>query len=193
MSEKKTPTDLQALWEELTQPEDIKRKRLRQRRFEERAQQYAAPPETDITYAEDDIYKVLVFQLGDERYGVSVDIVTGVRPAENITRVPGVPTFYRGVINVRGQIMSVLDLRQFFGLSGVENIMPKELILVEIPNLSLALVADHIEEVQMIPRTTVEMIDMTYAKGVTSERLVILDTDYLLTDERLIIGGEQQP
>jgi hypothetical protein len=52
------------------------------------------------------------------------------------------------------------------------------------------LLTDRVEEVQWIPRNTVETVDMRYARGVTSNRLVILDTDYLLSDDRLIIGGE---
>lgn len=192
MSDKKTPTDLQTLWEELTQSEEVQRKRIRDARYEQRAKQYAAPQDEAISYSEDEVYEVLVFQLGAERYGIDAAIVTGVRPAEKITRVPSVPEFYRGVVNIRGQIISVLDLRLFFGLSVAEDTALNELILVETPNLALALVANYIEEVQVIPRTTVETVDMRYAVGVTSNRIVIIDPEYLLSDERLIIGGEKQ-
>jgi purine-binding chemotaxis protein CheW len=189
MTDNNMPTDLQALWEELTQSDDARRKRIRQRRFDERAKQYAQIPIVEETYAEDEVYKVLTFHSGDERYGIDVDVVTGVRPAEKITRVPAVPNFYRGVINVRGQIISVLDLRLFFGLSASDS-ENAELILLQADNLSLALLTDRVEEVQWIPRNTVETVDMRYARGVTANRLVILDTDYLLSDDRLIIGGE---
>lgn len=191
MSKRNMPDDLQALWDELTQSDEIHRKRIRQRRFTERAKQYALPKEDEQSYSDDEVYKLLTFTLGDERYGIDVDIVTGVRPTDKITRVPAIPKFYRGVINVRGQIISVLDLRQFFGLLP-SDASRHELVLVHAHNLSLALLTDRIQEVQWIPREIVEAVDMRYARGVTANQLVILDTDYLLTDDRLIIGGENQ-
>lgn len=189
MSKQNMPDDLQALWDELTQSDDIRRKRIRQKRFAERAKQYALPKDAEQSYADDEVYKLLTFNLNKEHYGIDVDVVTGVRPAEKITRVPATPDFYRGVINVRGQIISVLDLGQFLGLA-TSDTTKQELILVQAHNLSLALLADRIQEVQWIPRETVEAVDMRYARGVTVNQLVILDTDYLLTDDRLIIGGE---
>lgn len=189
MSDNNMSSDLQALWDELTEPEEIQRECIRQQRFDERAKEYAALSVEEQNYADDEVYKLLTFRFGDEYYGIDVSIVTGVRPAEKITRVPGVPHFYRGVINIRGKIVSVLDLRAFFGLEPSSS--PKsELILVNIKNLSLALIADYIEEVQIIARNTVQSIDVPYARGVTANRLVILDTDFLHLDERLIIGGK---
>lgn len=191
MSDNNMPDNLQALWDELTQNDEPRRKHIQQQRYDERAKQFAQPLQGDHTYAENDIYKLLIFRAGDEQYGIDVDVVTGVRPAGKITRVPAVPNFYRGVINVRGQIISVLDLRRFFGLDP-SYATKYELVLIEAQDLSLALLTDRVEEVQWIARDTVEAVDMRYARGVTSDQLVILDTDYLLTDERLIIGGEMQ-
>ncbi|GAB5492158.1 MAG: hypothetical protein Phog2KO_23730 [Phototrophicaceae bacterium] len=189
MPDKSMSTDLQSLWEELTQPEEEQRDRIRRQRFNERAQDYSTLPIEEQTYTDDEVYRVLTFHFGDEYYGIDVDIVTGVRPAEQITRVPAIPAFYKGVINVRAKIISVLDLRLFFGLSPSES-KKSELILVKIGELSLALLADHIEEVKVIPRNTVEMLDRPYIRGVTANKLIILDTDYLQIDDRLIIGGK---
>lgn len=189
MSDKGISPELQALWEELNQSDDIRREKNRKSRFDERAIQYARRPEEEVTYADDEVYKLLTFRFGGEHYGIDVDVVTGIRPVDNITRVPGVPDYYRGVINVRGQIISVLDLRRFLGLP-ISDSPASELVLIQAENLSLALLTDRVEEVQWIPRDTVETIDMRFARGVTAKRLVILDTGYLLADERLIIGRE---
>lgn len=189
MPDKPMFNDLQALWEELTQSEEEQTARIRQQRFDERATDYATPQIVEDNYADNEIYRLLTFRFGDEQYGIDVEIVTGIRPAEKITRVPGIPQFYRGVINVRGQILSVLDLRRFFNLSPSEN-KKSELILIKLENLSLALLADHVEEIQIIPRNTIEPVDTPHVRGVTADKLVVLDTNYLQNDDRLIIGGK---
>lgn len=189
MSDTNMPTDLQALWDELNQSDDVRRDQVRKQRFDDRAKQYAKPSHQETTYHDDEVYKLLTFTFAEERYGIDVDVVQGVRPAESITRVPGVPAYYRGVINVRGQIVSVLDLRLFFGLS-TSTSKQFELVLIQTHDLSLALLTDRIEDVQLIPKTLVAPFEMYYAHGVTADQLVILDIDYLLSDERLIIGGE---
>ena len=189
MPDKSMLNDLQALWEELTQSEEEQKARIRRQRFDERAKDYAAPKIEDDNYADNEVYRLLTFRFGDEQYGIDVEIVTGIRPAEKITRVPGIPPFYRGVINVRGQILSVLDLRLFFNLAPSES-KKSELIMIKLENLSLALLADHIEEVQVVPRNTIEPVDTPYVRGVTANKLVVLDTKYLQNDDRLIIGGK---
>lgn len=190
MSDSKMPFDLQKLWEELNEGEIERHEQDLKNRLEYRAKQYAAQPEDSVTYAEDEITRVLVFRLGKEHYGIDVAVVRGVRSIEKITRVPAAPMFYRGVVNVRGQIISVLDLRLFFGMIADE--LPKhELVLIESSDLFIGLLAEHIEEVQTIPLTLIEAGNTRYAHGVTKEHLIILDTDVLLSDERLIVGGEK--
>ncbi|RMG87445.1 MAG: chemotaxis protein CheW, partial [Chloroflexi bacterium] len=111
-------------------------------------------------------------------------------------RVPGAPPFYRGIVNVRGHITTVLDLRPLFDISIVpDEESPHELILVEAANLRLALLAHHIEGVASIPQTSMETLaTMEYALGVTLERLIILDIERLFSDKRLWIGGvEEKP
>jgi purine-binding chemotaxis protein CheW len=184
--------NLHALWEELNQDDSQREQENLQTRLQNRAKQYATPQKQETTYAENEVYNVLTFQLGKERYALDVAHVRGVRPVEALTRVPGVPTFYRGVINVRGRIVSVVDLRHFFNIAGDKSDLPPELIIAETEDLYLALLAHHIEEVNSIPRETVEAVDIKYARGVTSERLVILDIQMLFSDERLIVGGKAE-
>ncbi|MEM9955224.1 MAG: chemotaxis protein CheW [Chloroflexota bacterium] len=190
MTDNNIPKDLQILWDELTQSDEVRRKRIRKRRFDERAKQYAQPNIDAETYDDSDVYHLLTFHLGDERYGIDVDAVMAVRPLESMTRIPNVPSFYRGIINVRGQIITVLDVRLFFGLD-VSSANKNEVIIIEAYNLTLALLADHIEEIYRISRTTVQAVDMPYIIGVTPEQLAIIDLHTLLTDDRLIIGGDK--
>lgn len=175
-------------WSEAEDEEVTLRKRLQQR-----AQQYAAPPR-DLDVAAADSKTVLTFELGEEHYGVDVMTVRGVRTIPRITRVPGTPPFYRGVVNVRGQVITVLDLRLFFNIPvGEEQVAPDELVVVRSGELEIGLLADNIEGVATIPVSEFESVDnIRYAFGVTSEQLVLLDVQRMLEDEQLVIGGHDE-
>jgi purine-binding chemotaxis protein CheW len=180
--------DWQTVWEQLdwdnaAHTEQVMRERLRQR-----AEQYAAPMVYE-DYDPDDTYTLLTFELDNERYGIDVMAVRGVRTLNRLTRVPGVPSFYRGVVNVRGQVITVLDIRHFFNMPVHDEQQPNEIIIVAGNGLHLALLVGHVAEVITIPRNTIEPVEMSYARGVTTDHLVVLDIEKLLADERLIIGG----
>lgn len=174
----------QLAWDDTRRQQQGTRQRLRQR-----AAQYAQPLR-QIDAPTTDAYIALTFQLGEERYGVEVEHVRGVRALTGITRVPGVPPFYRGVVNVRGQIITAFDVRAFFEMLTTDALPPKEFVLVEASGLQLALLAHHVWGVLRLPRETVEPLDeLQYALGVTANGLVLLNLPTLFQDERLIIGG----
>ncbi|RMG80172.1 MAG: hypothetical protein D6712_18485, partial [Chloroflexi bacterium] len=177
------------IWEQLNW-DDKRAAASLQERLQRRAAQYAAIP-ADEADGVDDSYQVLTFTLGQEKYGIDVQHIFGIRALERLTRVPGAPPFYRGIVNVRGHITTVLDLRPLFDISIVpDEESPQELILVEAANLRLALLAHHIEGVASIPQTSMETLaTVEYALGVTLERLIILDIERLFSDKRLWIGG----
>lgn len=81
--------------------------------LKQRAAQYAAPQKRISNEEIADALTVLAFDLGSERYAIEVSFVRAVRPLSKITPVPGVPDFYRGVMNLRGQIITLIDLRYF--------------------------------------------------------------------------------
>jgi purine-binding chemotaxis protein CheW len=170
-------------WDDATRQE-----RALQSRLKERARQYAQPKQAEQDIQQD-VYHVLTFHLGGERYAVEVKAVRGVRSVERITRVPSTPPFYRGVVNVRGQILSVLELRAFFNVPYDMSHTPKEMITIEASGLTLALLADHVNDVISIIKSDVESVDLRYAFGVTRTRLTILDVEQIVADDRLIIGG----
>ena len=104
--------DWEEVWKTLEWGDD--QEAALQRRLHRRAEQYAATlKKADVV--DSDAYTMLTFDLGAEKYGVDVAVVQAIRiMLRQITRVPGTPHFYRGVVNVRGKITSVLDLRRFF-------------------------------------------------------------------------------
>lgn len=180
--------DWQAVWKQLDWEDPQRQQAVLRERLRQRAIQYAGRQEDESASRE--FRTLLTFKLAAERYGIEVTAVRGVRPLRSITRVQGTPRFYRGVVNIRGQIISVLDMRLFFDMAAEAQELPPELIIVQSGPLQLALLADHVEEVYSLPMDGIRpMEEIRYVRGVTSERLVVLDIEQFLRDERLIIGG----
>lgn len=190
MPESNLPTDLQTLWDELNQSDSARRQRLQRQRFAQRAKQFASEQATETQYTDDEVYKTLVFRLGDERYAMTVDAITSVHPMLAVTRVPSIPAYYRGVVNLRGQIVSVLDLGRFLNVPTDAPFDTRELIFIKQDNMTLALLVDHIEGVEIMPKDSVQTIDLRYSLGVTVQEIVLIDLDYLLDDDRLTIRGK---
>jgi purine-binding chemotaxis protein CheW len=175
-------------WERTIETDEVVRQRLRQR-----ARLYAAPKQQAETTPET-VHTILTFRLGSEQYGVDVMTVRSVRTISRITRVPGTPLFYRGVVNLRGQVITVMDLRLFFNIPlAEEGIPPGELVVVAGRMLEIGLLAHHVEGVQILPMSAFDPVDnMRYALGVTRERLVLLDVLRLLEDDQLVVGSHDE-
>jgi purine-binding chemotaxis protein CheW len=184
------PLNFKAIWESLEWHDDTQLVSI-QKRLKQRAQQYAAPIKERV--ASEDVETVLAFTLGEERYGVDVMLVRAVRPSTKITRVPDTPPFYRGVLNVRGQIISVLDLRVFLGTSVNDIAPPKELIIVGAIGLEIGFLAHHITGVVSLPHGAIQSPgDMRFVRGVTADHVVILNVGQIFESEQLIIGGAEE-
>jgi len=175
-----------------------RRARIEAERLQRRARQYAQADETEAV-ADSDAFTLLTFTLAGESYGIDVQAVRGVRPLPPLAYVPGSPTFYAGIVNVRGQIVSVLDLRLLFNLHldvdstrpdvpAVDTALLPEIVLVTAHGLHLALMVERVGDVVRVPAAAIEPLQIPYAHGMTASRLVVLDIDDLLADERLRVG-----
>ncbi|MEM6284510.1 MAG: chemotaxis protein CheW [Chloroflexota bacterium] len=151
-----------------------------------RAGQYASIPRQQSQTATDTL-TVITFRLGEETYGLNVDTVRGVRPLPQITRVPNAPAFFRGVINVRGAVVTLLDLRMLFGMG--QTINADEIIVTEAHDITLAIPVQRVQDVLTIPRNDITGLeDVRYALGayVTErERIIVIHADELFGDKRL--------
>jgi len=163
-----------------------------QRILKERAQTLAR--ETVPAEAADAGIEVIEFLLAHERYAVASEYVREVYPLEDITPLPCTPAFVLGIVNLRGEILSVIDIKKFFDLpeKGLTNL--NKVIVLESADMVFGIVADAISGVRRIPRAgiqpslpTLTGIREDYLLGVTAERVVILDAEKLLTDEKLIV------
>lgn len=179
-----------ALYNELNWDDEEHRRRILQGLLDHRARQYALPKQGDDILDQGEVsVHALSFRLGAERYGIDPVFVSAVRSRPRLTRVPGVPPFYRGIVNVRGQIITAFDLRLFLGLPVQKDDIPREIIVARTDELELAILADHVEEIVPLSRQQIEPLDMAYAMGVTAERLIVLDINLLFSNRQLLSGG----
>ncbi len=137
---------------------------------------------------------VLEFALADERYALEIDFVTKVHPLEQLTQLPGTPEFLAGIINVRGRIVAVLDLKRFFELpeKGISDL--HRVIVVHHGDIELGILADFVTRTREIPLSrlqpplpTLTGIRATYLKGIADDRLIVLDAARILADPKIII------
>jgi purine-binding chemotaxis protein CheW len=136
--------------------------------------------------------EIVEFLLAYERYALESSFVREVYPLKELTPLPGAPSFVLGIINVRGRIVSVIDLKKFFDLpeKGLTDL--NRVIIVSDGQMEFGLLADAVPGVRRIPLAEIQPplptltgIRLAYLKGVTSQRLVVLDAAKLLTDPRV--------
>lgn len=138
--------------------------------------------------------EVVEFVLAQERYAVESQHVRDVYPLEQLTPLPCTPAFVLGIVNLRGEILSVIDIKKFFELpeQGLTDL--NKIIVLQSGDMLFGILADAIVGVRRIPVAgiqpslpTLTGIRDEYLRGVTLERLVILDAERLLTDESIVV------
>jgi purine-binding chemotaxis protein CheW len=144
---------------------------------------------------ESDLLQLVTFHIGEEEFGVEILKVQEIIRMMNITRVPKAPDFVEGVINLRGKVIPIIDLRKRFGMLAQEHDKHTRIIVIEINKVIVGFVVDSVSEVLRIPAHTVEPppaiisgIESEYISGVgkLADRLLIL-----LDLDRLLSRGEQ--
>lgn len=141
--------------------------------------------------------ETLEFLLAHETYVIETMFVREVYPMTELTTLPCTPAFVFGLINVRGQIMTVIDMKKFFDLPerGITNL--NKVIIVRKDTMELGILADEIIGIHNIPvnelqppLSTMTGIHAEYLKGITGDHLIVLDMERFLTDGRLIVHDE---
>ncbi|MFK2825017.1 chemotaxis protein CheW [Bacillus sp. B190/17] len=127
--------------------------------------------------------KVIAFQLMDKEYAFPVHQVHSIEKLMHITRVPGTVPFIRGVINLRGVVTPIIDLRKRFGLPEEEYDEQTRIIIASSGDIEVGLVVDSANDVLDIPKDTIEpqpdiagTVEAEYITGVAKleKRLLIL-------------------
>nr|MBF0223711.1 purine-binding chemotaxis protein CheW [Desulfobulbaceae bacterium] len=139
--------------------------------------------------------KYLTFHLAGEDYGIEIAFVTEIIGIQKITEVPDMPRFIRGVINLRGKVIPVMDVRLRFNLEERAYDERTCIVVVDINSTAVGLVVDEVSEVADIPENDVEPPPNT-GKGKSSRYLkgmgkmgdsvkILLDIEKLLHEDEL--------
>jgi purine-binding chemotaxis protein CheW len=138
--------------------------------------------------------EVVEFLLAYEKYGIESSFVREIYPLKELTPLPCTPPFVLGLINVRGQILSVIDIKKFFDLPDKGLTDLNKVIIVYTDKMELGILADAIVGMRSVQLRdvqpslpTLKDIRADYLRGVTKDRLVILDAEKLLLDRKIII------
>jgi len=162
--------------------------------LEERARALARVTDVET----DEGRQLVVFSLANETYGVPTDYVREVQSLREISSVPCTPSFVVGVINIRGSIYSVIDIREFFGVPQREFTDSTKVILINAGGHEVGILADDVLGETSVPLDEIKPPLATrggvkkeeYIQGVTKDMLIILNLDALMRDERIIIHEE---
>jgi purine-binding chemotaxis protein CheW len=158
-------------------------------RLLERTQQWATVCETDQP---DSWLEVLTFSLSGEVYAVESEHISLVMPLSQYTPLPGTPPHVLGIVNVRGRIVSVLDLRVLFELP-IGGLSDKNFLAVlQGPEMEFGLLIDRVLGIKQIQKATLQKevanlsgIRSAYLLGVTADQWTVLDGARLLGDPNM--------
>ena len=137
--------------------------------------------------AEDAERQLVVFDLAGEIYGVNIETVREIIRMQPVTFVPDAPDFVEGVINLRGRVIPVIDLRRRFGLTVTEETNESRVLVVDSEGEDLGVIVDAVTEVQRITEDSIEPVsnlvsteESEYIVGITKvedQLIILLDLD----------------
>ena len=139
-----------------------------------------------------DEQQLVVFDLSTEAYGVDIGAAREIIRLQYITKVPRTPEFVEGVINLRGKVIPVVDLRKRFGLPAEEESKENRIVVVDIGAQDIGVIVDAVTEVLRIATESVEppasviiTADSEYLLGIAkldSRLIILLDLEQVLTE-----------
>ena len=134
--------------------------------------------------------QLVVFDLAGESYGINIGTVREIIRMQAITHVPEPPEFVEGVINLRGRVIPVVDLRRRFGLAAGAQTPESRIVVVDITGHDIGVIVDAVTEVLRVPGSAIEPAaalvtteDSYYMDGIAkigSRLLILLDLDRVL-------------
>lgn len=143
----------------------------------------------------DKLVHLVGFALGEEEFGLDIQRIQEINRMTEITRVPRTPEFVMGVINLRGKVIPVINLRRRFGMPSKERTKDTRIIIVEIRDRPVGILVDSVSEVIRIPNSTIESapdivmgIDTQYIDGIgklQDRLLIVLNIDKVLSQEEV--------
>lgn len=141
----------------------------------------------------EELFQLVSFTLGQEEFGLDIQSIQEINRMVEITRVPNSPEFVSGVINLRGKVIPIIDLRKRFGFSPKESDKNTRIIVVELSDTVVGFVVDAVREVIRIPKNITEPpppivagIGSEYITAVAkmeNRLLILLDLERILQEK----------
>lgn len=157
-----------------------------------RAKDLAKPLITDS--GKEKVIEVLLFTLNGEKYCISMEFVKEVTLLRHLTSLPGTPEFILGIMNIRGKIVSITDLRVFFNLPRKGLSDYNKIIVLSDRDMEFAILADQVDGVsyQVLsdlapPPDTIKGIGKEFLEGVFPGPLIMLNSKIILHHPRLLV------
>ena len=139
---------------------------------------------------DDDLIQLVTFRIGEEEFGVDILAVQEIIRMMQITMVPRAPEFIEGVINLRGKVIPVINMRTRFNKPALDQDSNTRIVVIELENKIVGFLVDGVSEVLRIPESTVEDpppvvagIGSEYIRGIgklDNRLLILLNLDNLL-------------
>ncbi len=127
--------------------------------------------------------QLVVFELANEFYGINIAMVESIIKMQAITQLPQTPSYVKGVTNLRGSVLPVIDLRTRFALEPKEDSRQTRIMIVTMGNIKAGIIVDAVSEVLRVADDTVEplppminSVDSAFLKGIVrlEDRLIIM-------------------
>ncbi|MDR3559915.1 MAG: chemotaxis protein CheW [Negativicutes bacterium] len=140
--------------------------------------------------------QLVIFRLAKEEYGLPITKVQEINRLVPITKLPQTPTFMEGIINLRGRIIPIIDLRKRFQVTVSDYNDDNRIIVVEVKGQIVGIIVDAVNEVVRLPQASIEpppptfILDGQYIHGVgkmDDRLLILLDIDSIITSQEEII------
>jgi purine-binding chemotaxis protein CheW len=155
------------------------------------------------TNKSEDTIQIVTFLLANEKYGVDIMVADGVETINKITPIPNSLDFVEGVLNLRGEVLPIINLKKRFNLLGGKEELELYLTLFIEGNLKIGILIDQLDKVEYIPTDQIQPpppvisgIGREYISGVANDSdgnlVIILDIDKLLSYEELEALKETQ-
>ncbi|MBD3177378.1 MAG: chemotaxis protein CheW [Armatimonadia bacterium] len=149
---------------------------------------------TAVVQKATDSKQVVVFRVAEEEFAVGIDSVREIIPMTEITSIPRAPAFVRGILDLRGMVIPIIDLRERFDLGEAGNEDETRITVVEMAGHVVGCIVDDVEEVLTLPAEAIQpppataiSVDSEYLLGVArhdGRLLILLDLDRVLSEHQ---------
>ncbi len=153
--------------------------------------------EEEKKLVEEETIEIIEFVLSYEKYGIESSYIKEVYAMKDFTTVPCTPDFVKGITSLRGEIISIVDIKKFFDLPDKGLTDLNRVLIANNGKMRMGILADRILGVKMVLNNdiktdlkSIKNISSSYLKGITSDHLIILDIDKILTDPNFIVDQE---